>query len=269
VLLVHDRVRHQTALHYAVEGGHTDIVRILLNAASHASPAAGAPPTPRRDGGAAPARESERQQLLAAGNHAGLTVLHYAVYCEQYDIIRVLLSYGAEINSQAEYPDLDWVVVNAGDTPMHIAAARGSIESIRILLKGFVETSGLLCPNHAPPRHIRDPRGVRNDYGRLAYHLAMRKQVHFPRSLGLGVLVVVWAEHAGSKGNTCCIKLAGSCRHALETTRPAILAPPKAKPTNPGPNLPFAATPPHCLLPRRSLRGSLSCWIPQCRCGTC
>lgn len=39
---------------------------------------------------------------------------------------------------QAEYPDLDWGSVNAGDTPLHVAAARGSIEGIRILLKGFV-----------------------------------------------------------------------------------------------------------------------------------
>jgi hypothetical protein len=40
--------------------------------------------------------------------------------------------------TQAEYPDLDWASVNAGDTPMHVAAAKGSIEAIRILLKGFV-----------------------------------------------------------------------------------------------------------------------------------
>ncbi|KAI8474933.1 MAG: ankyrin repeat-containing domain protein [Monoraphidium minutum] len=167
MLLVHDRIRHQTALHYAVEGGHIECVRLLLGAACHAAPSAA---------GAAAHGQTERQLLLGAGNHAGLTALHYAVHEEQYDAIKLLLAYGADINTQAEYPDLDWATVNAGDTSMHVAAAKGSIESIRILLKGFVETSGLLCPEHAPPRHIRDPRGVRNDYGRLPYHLAMRKR---------------------------------------------------------------------------------------------
>jgi hypothetical protein len=30
-------------------------------------------------------------------------------------------------------------------------------------------------PDSGLPRRLRDPRAMRNDYGRLPYHLAMRK----------------------------------------------------------------------------------------------
>lgn len=91
MLLVHDRIRHQTALHYAVEKGGTDCVRLLLAAAAHTAPPAV---------GTRQRALSERQQLLAAGNHAGLTALHYAVHEEKYDAIKLLLAYGADINIQ-------------------------------------------------------------------------------------------------------------------------------------------------------------------------
>jgi hypothetical protein len=37
------------------------------------------------------------------------------------------------------------------------------------------ELSGNLVPGSTSAPRLRDPRGIRNDYGRLAYHLAMRK----------------------------------------------------------------------------------------------
>jgi hypothetical protein len=37
------------------------------------------------------------------------------------------------------------------------------------------EKSGSLMPDSGLPRRLRDPRAMRNDYGRLPYHLAMRK----------------------------------------------------------------------------------------------
>ncbi len=139
-MLVHDRIRNNTALHYAVLSGSPDCARLLLNAASHAGPAA---PAAQANLQQPLARDAtERQLLLAAGNHAGLTALHYAVHDDWFDAVKLLLSYGADINAQAEFPDLEWGTVSAGDTPMHVAAARGSIEAIRILLKGFV--SGLV-----------------------------------------------------------------------------------------------------------------------------
>lgn len=91
MLLVHDRVRHNTALHYAVEGGNPECVRLLLSAAAHTAPATEG--TQQRG-------PTERQLLLAAGNHAGLTALHYAVHEDKFDAIKLLLSYGADINAQ-------------------------------------------------------------------------------------------------------------------------------------------------------------------------
>jgi hypothetical protein len=44
---------------------------------------------------------------------------------------------------------------------------------------GFVtvqnEKSGAFLPSQDGSRRLRDPRAMRNDYGRLPYHLAMRK----------------------------------------------------------------------------------------------
>lgn len=37
------------------------------------------------------------------------------------------------------------------------------------------EMSGAIVPDIGRSRRIRDPRAMRNDYGRLPYHLAMRK----------------------------------------------------------------------------------------------
>jgi ankyrin repeat protein len=91
MLLIHDRIRHQTALHYAIIGGNIDCVRLLLGAAAHTAPAA--PGTAQRG-------PTERQLLLSSANHAGLTALHYAVHEERYDAMKLLLSSGADINAQ-------------------------------------------------------------------------------------------------------------------------------------------------------------------------
>lgn len=37
------------------------------------------------------------------------------------------------------------------------------------------EKSGAFLPSQDGSRRLRDPRAMRNDYGRLPYHLAMRK----------------------------------------------------------------------------------------------
>lgn len=79
-------------------------------------------------------------RLLEQGNHAGLTALHYAVYCDRLEVAQQLIAHNADIAAQAEFPDLDWAAVNAGDTCMHIAASKGNIEMIQILLRAYVSS---------------------------------------------------------------------------------------------------------------------------------
>ena len=119
---------------------------------------------------------SEREALVGATTYSGLTALHYAAHEGHAGVAKLLLDHGADACAAADFPDLDWGSATAGDTPLHVAAARGSLEVVRALLKGFAENSGLLCPARAPPRRARDPRGVRNDQGRLAYHVALRRR---------------------------------------------------------------------------------------------
>lgn len=88
------------------------------------------------------------RRLLEQGNHAGLTALHYAVYCEQHEVVAQLCAQDADITAQAEYPDLDWGCINAGDTPMHIAAHRGNIDAIQVMLKAYVSVRLLLGPKN-------------------------------------------------------------------------------------------------------------------------
>ena len=121
-MTLRDRIRCQTCLHYAVESGDTECVRIILNAAGDVL----------LDGAG----------LVEAGNHAGLTAMHYATYLDHQEVMKVLLSFRANVSAQAEYFDLDWPSVNAGDTPMHVAASKGNVEGIRILLKGYVSNLG-------------------------------------------------------------------------------------------------------------------------------
>ena len=83
-------------------------------------------------------------RLVELGNHAGLTALHYAVHCDELEAVQLLLAADADITAQAEFPDLDWGTVNAGDTVMHIAATKGNIDCIQILLRAYVSVGQLL-----------------------------------------------------------------------------------------------------------------------------
>jgi ankyrin repeat protein len=73
-----------------------------------------------------------------------LTALHYAVHCDELEVVQLLLAADSDITAQAEFPDLDWGTVNAGDTVMHIAATKGNIDCIQILLRAYVSFGWLV-----------------------------------------------------------------------------------------------------------------------------
>lgn len=157
-----DKLRRQTCLHYAALAGHEAAIKELLKTIED----------PQRPGAVA--------RLLAQGNMSGLTPLHYAVYAEKVAAVRMLLSFKADLAHGCEYGDVDWISVDAGATALHVAALRGNTDVVKALLKAYVEASGDMVPSAAPsgrasPPRRRDPRALRNEYGKLPYHLAVRR----------------------------------------------------------------------------------------------
>lgn len=57
-------------------------------------------------------------------NHVGLTALHHAVLTNNLDIVKILLSYGSDVNAQD----------NDGFTPLHTASAYGYIQVSSLLV---------------------------------------------------------------------------------------------------------------------------------------
>ncbi|KAK5642694.1 hypothetical protein RI129_008861 [Pyrocoelia pectoralis] len=121
-----------TALHLAAEGGYADCVELLLQK--------GADANVRNHRGQTPLHLAARAQsvecvetLLRKGNadpnlgdHDRRTPLHAAVgkAARSYDIIEVLVSWGADINTKDQY----------GYTPLHIAALNELSQCVEILV---------------------------------------------------------------------------------------------------------------------------------------
>jgi hypothetical protein len=118
------------------------------------------------------------------GNMSGLTPLHYACYTEKLEAVKMLLQFKPNIMQGSEYGDMDWISIDAGSTPLHVAALKGNTDIVKALLKAYVEVSGDLMPGSSSPSggssptRRRDPRALRNEYGKLPYHLAVRR-AHF------------------------------------------------------------------------------------------
>ena len=76
------------------------------------------------------------------GNNAGLTPLHLAVWGRRSGIMQVLLQHDADIMVRSGVqlqPDI-LLPCTAGSTPLHLAAARGSVEICKLLLKTHVSS---------------------------------------------------------------------------------------------------------------------------------
>jgi ankyrin repeat protein len=124
--------RGYTALHYAIEDGNVGLVRFLASRGAdvHARDRSGAAPLHKaaRHGSRYSTLRELLQPLLCYKeclddrDERGLTPLHTAVNWSQEDLVRILLSHGANVHAQD----------TNGNTPLHLAS---HIDSKSILLQ--------------------------------------------------------------------------------------------------------------------------------------
>ena len=128
----------ETALHAAVGRGHVDAIKSLL---------------------------SERQNAINCPNSAARRPLHEAVYANNYNILEVLLTAGADANVQCDSrmsssgigSFIPRKMVQAscpcGFTSLHIAAMHGYYSVAKLLIKYKADASASDC-NGSTPLHV-------------------------------------------------------------------------------------------------------------------
>lgn len=82
------------------------------------------------------------------------------------------------------------------------------------------EKSGAFLPSLDGSRRLRDPRAMRNDYGRLPYHLAMRKGLTWlgemlDPSVPVRYVASVCVSDVGTGGVLCCQDLGQHQTHGM------------------------------------------------------
>lgn len=118
-------------LHWAASGGHTDVVKYLLDHRVPLDEKDDSQWTPLMIAASA-GRDVIVSLLIDSGadvnstNEGGQTSLHYAASRNRYEIAELLLHNGAHVNTQDK---------TSAATPLHRAASRGHCKMVKLLLK--------------------------------------------------------------------------------------------------------------------------------------
>ncbi|KAI8465131.1 MAG: ankyrin repeat-containing domain protein [Monoraphidium minutum] len=146
-------IRGNTALHMAAWQGDTACVKLLLEHADSVEP--GDLPDARR--------------LVNAANLTGLAPAHFAAWRGHGGVLKELVNAGSLLAAGASSDSMGDVSCNKGSTPLHLAAMKGDVAVIRLLLKAHAKLLELTAGHEARPR---DPRRIPDGYGKTAYTIA-------------------------------------------------------------------------------------------------
>jgi ankyrin repeat protein len=121
-----------TPLHLAAANGHKAMAELLLNNNSEVNSKDNAGSTPLHQAAAAEGQPSDLVEMLLAHGATvnstdkyGLTPLHYAILAGNREVIKVLLTHGANANAKdSKY----------GSTPLIVAVGQGDKEVVELLL---------------------------------------------------------------------------------------------------------------------------------------
>ena len=152
--------RGWTPLRYAADGGHSDVVRMLISEFradikfdEHTNDHDKIPllhvAAARGHLGVIRVLISEFKADVNTPNNFGVTLLHVAASCGHLTVIRVLVSeFGAHVDKHA----------NSGETPLHRAASYGRLDVVRVLLE-FKASVNARTDSGETPLHRAADRG--------------------------------------------------------------------------------------------------------------
>ncbi len=140
--------RQLTPLHYAVFGGHTEVVLFLIEKKADVNAGDSTGNTPFM-WAVARNKEAIAELLIQKGanvnqktNTGGIPLLHAAKFGKE-GIFRLLVKNGAKVNCKNSY-DV---------TPLHMAAAAGSLEKVKALVEAGADLN-VVCSNGKTPLHF-------------------------------------------------------------------------------------------------------------------
>ncbi|CAG4944841.1 unnamed protein product [Colias eurytheme] len=135
----------RTALHYAAEQGHTDIVKLLLDAGSKLDITAGDGLTSLHIAVIKNHIETVKE-LLSAGSHVNykthekMTALHFAASRGYLDLVKILVSNGAYLEARDTNER----------TALYLAAGRGHVDVIKYLISAGANVNGEEIHGYTP-----------------------------------------------------------------------------------------------------------------------
>lgn len=120
--------------------------------------------------------ENVNDSLVNSPNKVGLTPLHFAAWANQNkEVVKLLLRRGANYATQTQADSLDVVSCNGGSTALHVAAMRGSVDVIKLIMKmytGLREQAEEEGEDQQSPAYV-DPRTLTDRYGHTPQKVAM------------------------------------------------------------------------------------------------